>query len=49
MRQASMGLIVSQTADTAAIPSEVRNTLDIRFAMKCGNNVASQLQTGRWS
>lgn len=47
MRQASMGLIVvSQTADTAAIPSEIRNNLDIRFAMKCGNEQASQLQTG---
>ncbi len=45
MRQASMGL----TADTAAaIPSEVRNNLTgLPFlAMKCGNEQASQSQTG---
>lgn len=47
MRQASMGMIVvSQTADVSAVPSEIRNNLDIRFAMKCGNEKASQMQSG---
>lgn len=47
MRQAGMGLlVVTQSADTTAVPSEVRNNLDIRIAMKCGNQQAANMATG---
>ncbi len=36
-------IIVSQTADTAAIPSEVRNNLDVHFCYEVRNEQASQL------